>query len=218
MKYSQRIIERSKEWKKQKRERQERIQKYLGMSKQGYTGLESKFQQERKPRGDLNEFAHERQNSNLRRRYFNKLTREDENLTDNEKWTKRESIPKYGDSVTQTASFTPQVLKEKNLEKKDRVLSGPSQTTDAVLSKIKKDSYDSITDNMKSQIERITEALIAKSNKSLLLGSVFNPEGYLAAQHMTKGTGSPMKRFQFNQIASDSTSFDRVLWDIRNPV
>lgn len=215
MKYSQRVIERSREWKKQKRERQERIQKYLGMSKQEYTGLESKFQQERKPRGDLNEFAHERQNSNLRRRYFNKLTREDENLTDNEKWTKRESIPKYGDSVTQTASFTQQVLKEK---KEDRVLSGPSQTTDAELSKIKKDSHDSITDNIKSQIDRITEALIAKSNKSLLLGSVFNPEGYLAAQHMTKGTGSPMKRFQFNQIASDSTSFDRVLWDIRNPV
>lgn len=97
------------------------------------------------------------------------------------------------------------------------ILPGPSESTES--SKKKQDFENSITDNIKTRIERMTEALMVKSsNKSLLLGSVFSPEGYLAAQHMIKGQGNPMKKFQFNQIASDNTKFDRVLWDVRSPV
>ena len=42
----------------------------------------------------------------------------------------------------------------------------------------------------------------------------FDMEGYLNAQRITKGEA--MKRFQFNQIASDATPPDRYLKDYRN--
>ena len=48
------------------------------------------------------------------------------------------------------------------------------------------------------------------------LGS-FDVEAYLAPQRMLQGQGDPMKRFQFNQVASDSTPPDRYLRDFRDP-
>lgn len=47
------------------------------------------------------------------------------------------------------------------------------------------------------------------------LGS-FDVEAYLAPQRLTMGTGDNMKKFQFNQEASDSTPPDRYLKDYRN--
>lgn len=45
----------------------------------------------------------------------------------------------------------------------------------------------------------------------------FDMESYLAAQRMLEGQGDPMKRFQFNQVASDATPPDRYLKDYRLP-
>ena len=44
----------------------------------------------------------------------------------------------------------------------------------------------------------------------------FDPEAYLAPQQMGEGE-DPMKRFQFNQLRSQETPYDRELKDIRNP-
>lgn len=44
----------------------------------------------------------------------------------------------------------------------------------------------------------------------------FNPEAYLAGQHLKEGEDE-MKRFQFNQRRSDGTPYNRELKDVRNP-
>ena len=44
----------------------------------------------------------------------------------------------------------------------------------------------------------------------------FDPEAYLAPQRMKEGEDS-MKRFQFNQLRSEETPYDRELKDVRNP-
>lgn len=46
----------------------------------------------------------------------------------------------------------------------------------------------------------------------------FGVESYLSAQRMKEGGGDKMKRFQFNQVASDATLPDRPLRDFRNPL
>ena len=48
------------------------------------------------------------------------------------------------------------------------------------------------------------------------LGSL-DVEAYLGPQRMLQGQGDPMKKFQFNQVASDSTPPDRHLKDVRDP-
>lgn len=45
----------------------------------------------------------------------------------------------------------------------------------------------------------------------------FDMEAYLSAQRMKEGEGDPMKNFQFNQVASDSTPPDRYIKDFRSP-
>lgn len=45
----------------------------------------------------------------------------------------------------------------------------------------------------------------------------FEQEAYLGAQRMRAGEGDKMKKFQFNQVASDATPPDRFLRDYRNP-
>ena len=45
----------------------------------------------------------------------------------------------------------------------------------------------------------------------------FDVEAYLAPQRLLKGQGDSMKRFQFNQVASDATPPDRSLRDVRLP-
>ena len=47
------------------------------------------------------------------------------------------------------------------------------------------------------------------------LGS-FDMDSYLEVQRMKAGEGDPMKNFQFNQVASDSTPPDRYLKDVRH--
>ncbi len=42
-------------------------------------------------------------------------------------------------------------------------------------------------------------------------------ESYLSGQRMKEGEGDVMKRFQFNQVASDATPPDRSLVDVRHP-
>ena len=60
-------------------------------------------------------------------------------------------------------------------------------------------------------------ARIHQRTSYLKLGS-FDVEGYLSVQRMEKGDGrDPMKRFQFNQVASDATPPDRFLQDVRHP-
>jgi hypothetical protein len=52
-----------------------------------------------------------------------------------------------------------------------------------------------------------------------VLGSVFDAEAYLSEQRMAMGGGGDkMKRFQFNQAASDATPPDRFLKDYRDPM
>lgn len=55
------------------------------------------------------------------------------------------------------------------------------------------------------------------SSRIAALGD-FDMEAYLSAQRMKEGDGDPMKNFQFNQVASDSTPPDRPLKDFRNPL
>lgn len=50
-----------------------------------------------------------------------------------------------------------------------------------------------------------------------VLGS-FDVQSYLGAQRMVEGEGDKMKKFQFNQVASDATPPDRYLKDYRNPL
>ena len=57
----------------------------------------------------------------------------------------------------------------------------------------------------------------AAASRIAALGE-FDMDSYLEAQRMRKGEGDPMKNFQFNQVASDSTPPDRVLKDVRNPL
>ena len=45
----------------------------------------------------------------------------------------------------------------------------------------------------------------------------FDMESYLAEQRLAKGQGDPMRKFQFNQVASDTTPPDRYLKDYRPP-
>ena len=47
------------------------------------------------------------------------------------------------------------------------------------------------------------------------LGS-FDAESYLSAQRMLEGDGDAMKKFQFNQVASDATPPNRLLRDVRH--
>ena len=35
---------------------------------------------------------------------------------------------------------------------------------------------------------------------------------------LSTSSDDPMKRFHFNQVASDKIAFNRVLWDVRNPM
>lgn len=77
-----------------------------------------------------------------------------------------------------------------------------------------------ITDILKTEILlRQKEYLKThRSDSSLYLGKEFNAESYLAPQRLREGQGDPMKRFRFNQVASDNTPFNRTLWDVRNPL
>ena len=77
-----------------------------------------------------------------------------------------------------------------------------------------------ITDFLRTEIlKRQKEYLKThRSDSVFYLGKEFNAESYLAPQRLRKGQGDPMKRFRFNQVASDNTPFNRTLWDVRNPL
>lgn len=69
-----------------------------------------------------------------------------------------------------------------------------------------------LEDHPAQQIQNVPAA-----SRITVLGE-FDMESYLEAQRMREGEGDPMKNFQFNQVASDSTPPDRVLKDVRNPL
>ena len=77
-----------------------------------------------------------------------------------------------------------------------------------------------ITDILKTEILRRQKEYFKThhSDSSFYLGKEFNAESYLAPQRLRKGQGDAMKRFRFNQVASDNTPFNRTLWDVRNPL
>ena len=71
-----------------------------------------------------------------------------------------------------------------------------------------------ITDHLSFLINQHLEQM-RNSSRVVLVG--FDEEAYLAPQRMKKGEGDPMKRFQFNQVASDATASNRPLNDVRHP-
>lgn len=77
-----------------------------------------------------------------------------------------------------------------------------------------------ITDILRTEILRRQKEYYKthRSDSSFYLGKKFNAESYLAAQRLREGQGDAMKRFRFNQVASDNTPFNRTLWDVRNPL
>lgn len=76
----------------------------------------------------------------------------------------------------------------------------------------KKHSLPSLLDNHVKQVQEAGKEESAHSRIEAL--GPFDMEAYLSAQRMTQGDA--MKRFQFNQIASDTTPPDRYLKDFRN--
>ncbi|XP_019849116.1 PREDICTED: polypeptide N-acetylgalactosaminyltransferase 2-like [Amphimedon queenslandica] len=73
------------------------------------------------------------------------------------------------------------------------------------------------TEKMKMEMYRIHKKYVMeRSNASkLLLGEAFSPEAYLSPQRYHGGPKEVMSRFQFNQLASDNTPYNRSLWDVR---
>ena len=75
-----------------------------------------------------------------------------------------------------------------------------------------------LEDHPAQQVQNIPAAGAAPSRSHIPALGEFDMESYLGAQRMRVGEGDPMKNFQFNQVASDSTPPDRVLKDVRNPL
>lgn len=75
-----------------------------------------------------------------------------------------------------------------------------------------------LEDHPAQQVQNIPAAGAAPSRSRIPALGEFDMESYLGAQRMRVGEGDPMKNFQFNQVASDSTPPDRVLKDVRNPL
>lgn len=73
------------------------------------------------------------------------------------------------------------------------------------------------TEKMKMEMYRIHKRYVLEhSNASkVLLGETFSPEAYLSPQRYHGGPKEIMSRFQFNQLASDTTPYNRSLWDVR---
>ncbi len=65
--------------------------------------------------------------------------------------------------------------------------------------------------------EPVSPSSEANWRPTLLRLGGFDVEGYLSGQRLEEGKGDPMKRFQFNQVASDATPPDRFLVDVRHP-
>ena len=75
-----------------------------------------------------------------------------------------------------------------------------------------------LEDHPAQQVQNIPAAGAAPSQSRIPALGEFDMESYLGAQRMREGEGDPMKNFQFNQVASDSTPPDRTLKDVRNPL
>lgn len=78
----------------------------------------------------------------------------------------------------------------------------------------------SFTEYIKTEVEEKVKKYLETRSKfaEVLLGKKFNVEAYLSPQRFKGQQSDVMKRFQFNQQASDSTAYNRSLWDIRNPL
>jgi hypothetical protein len=77
-----------------------------------------------------------------------------------------------------------------------------------------------ITDRLRNEhIKREKEYLKTHSvnTSSLILGELFDVEGYLGPQRDIGDHNHPMEMFQFNQYASDHTAYNRTLGNIRDP-
>lgn len=73
----------------------------------------------------------------------------------------------------------------------------------------------SITEMANKQLQALQSSL--PSSSTVLLGGTFNITNYLAPQ-AGEGVINPMRRFQFNQIASHNTPYNRPLRDVRSPL
>ena len=100
-----------------------------------------------------------------------------------------------------------------SIDKKGRPSAAKSGSNKKARSKTQS-NWSPITEQMSLMIEKHLKAM---ANQSLAMIEGFDREHYLAPQRMKKGDGDPMKRFGFNQIASDSTPCYRPLQDFRSP-
>jgi hypothetical protein len=75
-----------------------------------------------------------------------------------------------------------------------------------------------LEDNPAQKVQNIPALGRAAASPRIPALGEFDMESYLGAQRMREGEGDPMKNFQFNQVASDSTPPDRVLKDVRSPL
>lgn len=73
------------------------------------------------------------------------------------------------------------------------------------------------TERMRMEMYRLQKDYeMRHSNDSkLFLGEAFDPDSYLNHQRYRGDPKHVMSRFQFNQLASDNTPYNRSLWDIR---
>lgn len=76
-------------------------------------------------------------------------------------------------------------------------------------------SMDKQQKPQKDQIEKFQKVTESNAPSRIAALGDFDMEAYLSAQRMKEGEGDPMKNFQFNQVASDSTPPDRYLKDFR---
>ena len=57
---------------------------------------------------------------------------------------------------------------------------------------------------------------LARKNSNSLLGEEFDYDEYIS--NNTTNINDPMSQHHFNVVISDKIGYDRVLWDVRNPM
>ena len=118
-----------------------------------------------------------------------------------------------------TVSRAAHVQRKGSQSQKETKPSAPSQENNKMNKNIFSNNQ-SITEYIRTELLKREKEYQRKqiSSNSVILGKLFNAEKYLLPQKLTDTNADPMKRFQFNQYASDHTVFNRTLWDVRNPL
>lgn len=76
-------------------------------------------------------------------------------------------------------------------------------------------SYEAV--EARRRITLMLNSKPVKKNSNSLLGEEFNPAEYIGNNN-SHNNSDPMLQHHFNVAASDSIGFDRILWDVRDPM